>query len=162
MSWRGESKVAQVTTTFKPEHKGEKTETCHLGGDVGSREIFFWLCFMVCFLISLPVDLSCPSSLCLMPHGVEFLDCKQQKTTLLKLSKKGTCWKPAGSSEWKLTLEFPLGSSRQDTGDSRPGQQEPLCSFTLSRPQKEGFQLFVLRVPGSSNSGSHGSKSPLG
>lgn len=101
------------------------------------RFFFFWLCFMVCFLISLPVDLSCLSSLCLMPHGVEFLDFKQQKTTLLKLSKKGMCWKPAASAEWKLMLEFPLGSSRQDTGHSRPGQQEPLRSFTLSPPQRK-------------------------
>lgn len=133
-----------------------------LGRGCGVKRDFFWLCFMVCFLISLPVDLSCPSPLCLMPQGVGFLDFKQQKTTLLKLSKRGMCWKPAGSSEWKLMLEFPLGSSRQDTRDSRPGQQEPLCSFTMPPPSKEGFLLFVLRVPGSSNSGSHGSKSPLG
>lgn len=32
-------------------------------------------------------------------HVVVFLDFKQQKTTLDKLSKKGMCWKTARSSE---------------------------------------------------------------
>lgn len=67
MSWRGESKVAQVKTTLEHDHKGEKTERCHLGGDVGSREIFF-LALFYGLLFNIP---ACRSELPLitLPHA---------------------------------------------------------------------------------------------